>query len=349
MTDAELIRLERPTLLVTCPRGWERQARQELRRLLPGAQVDSLHIAGNIIATPAGELDEALATLAEETTFTLAHVTPVELRVPVGRGRESLRALVEAARLLPAPKPARSFRVACDRRGDHDFSAHEVELALADVFVAGGRPPVDLRHPEQVLSVEIFQDIAFLGMNPATRLLRKPLRRMRIWAPGERPISRAELKLREALERFALELPPDGRALDVGAAPGGWTRELARHVAQVVAVDPADLDPRVVALPGVTHLRVRIEDLDAVEMGRFDVLTNDMNLESLASAGIMVKLAPLLATGGLAVMTIKFSTRRRDRHVREAQAVLSAAYAEIRIATMPHNAKETTAVMHRRP
>ena len=49
--------------------------------------------------------------------------------------------------------------------------------------------------------MEIFQDIAFLGMNPATRLLRKPLRRMRIWAPGERPISRAELKLREALER----------------------------------------------------------------------------------------------------------------------------------------------------
>lgn len=348
MTDARPTRLEHPTLLVTCPRGWERQARQELRRLLPGADVQSLHIAGNIIATLAGDLDDALATLAGETTFTIAHVTPVEVRVAVAHGREGMEALTAAARMLAPPDPERSFRVACDRRGDHAFMARDVELALADVFVEGGRPPVDLRQPEQVLSVEIFQDVAFLGMNAPARLLRKELRRMRIWAPGERPVSRAELKLREAIAQFALELPPHGRALDLGAAPGGWTRELARHLAEVVAVDPADLDARVAALPGVTHLRARIEDLDAEALGCFDVLTNDMNLEPLASAGIMVKLAPLLAPGGLAVLTIKFSTRRRDRHVREAQEALAEAYEEIRIATMPHNAKETTAVMRRR-
>lgn len=350
MNDARPARLDRPILLATCPRGWERPARQELRRLLPGAEVRSLHIGGNLIAwlSPDHELEAALATLAQQTTYTIARVTPVQVRVRVSRGREALRTLSRAARMLPPPDPALSFRVACDRRGDHDFSARDVELALADLFVHDGRPPVDLRDPAQVLSVEIFQDVGFLGMNPAGHLLRKHLRRMRLWAPGERPINRAELKLREAIEEFALELPPRGRALDLGAAPGGWTRELMRHMAEVVAVDPADLDPRVAALPGVTHLRARIEELAPEELGRFDVLTNDMNLEPLASARMMVQFAPLLVPGGLAIMTIKFPTRRRERHVREAREVLVRAYDQMRVATMPHNAREITAVMRRR-
>ena len=41
-----------------------------------------------------------------------------------------------------------------------------------------------------------------------------------------------------------------------GAAPGGWTEFLARSKGlRVYAVDPAELHPDVLALPGVTHLR----------------------------------------------------------------------------------------------
>ena len=45
-----------------------------------------------------------------------------------------------------------------------------------------------------------------------------------------------------------------------GAAPGGWTGYLAGRVQRVIAVDPADLDPAVLALPNVTHLRMKSED-----------------------------------------------------------------------------------------
>ena len=44
-------------------------------------------------------------------------------------------------------------------------------------------------------------------------------------------------------------------AVDVGAAPGGWTRLLARACAPVYAIDPANLDPDVVALPNVVHIK----------------------------------------------------------------------------------------------
>ncbi len=348
MTGLKASRLDRPTLLVTCPRGWEREARRELRRVLPGAQVASLHIGGNIIAMCEGDVAAALAALRAAETYTLAHITPVQVRVQISRDRASLQTLRAAAGLLPAPDPELRFRVACERRGHHDFDSREVERAVAGAVIREGRPPVDLDHARQVLSVEIFQDLAFMGMNQAGELVIKPLRRMRCWAPGARPISRAELKLREALAEFGLEPPAAGRALDLGAAPGGWTRVLAQRMAEVVAVDPGKLDERVRALPNVVHVRARIEDLSVDALGQFDLLTNDMNLAPATSAELTVQVASLLASGAPAIMTVKFPTRRRSQHVREAETVLVTAYEDIRTATMPHNAHEATMVMRRR-
>jgi len=348
MTGVKASVLEKTTLLVTCSCGWEREARQELRRLLPGAQVESLHIGGNIIAVCESPVDEALATLRDAETYTLAHITPVQVRAQISGDRTSLDTLRGATRLLHAADPALSFRVACERRGNHDFGSREVERAVAGVVIHDGRPPVDLDHPRQVLSVEIFQNVAFLGMNRPGELLVKPLQRMRRWAPAERPISRAELKLREALAEFGIEPPATGRGLDLGAAPGGWTRVLAERMAQVVAVDPGELDERVLALPNVVHVRARVEELPADVLGHFDLVTNDMNLAPAVSAELMVRVAPLLAPGGVAIMTVKLPTRRRDRHVRQAAEVLSAAFEDIRAAPMPHNARERTMVMRRR-
>jgi hypothetical protein len=54
-----------------------------------------------------------------------------------------------------------------------------------------------------------------------------------------------------------------------------------------------------------------------------------------------------LVPDGLAIMTIKFVSRRRRQHVQEALGVLQEAYTDIRVRRMPHNARETTAVMRR--
>ncbi|MBD3292173.1 MAG: hypothetical protein GF393_04560 [Armatimonadia bacterium] len=115
-----------------------------------------------------------------------------------------------------------------------------------------------------------------------------------------------------------------------------------------MAVDPAELDERVTELENVTHLRCRTEELDPEQVGRFDVLTNDMNLDPPQSAQLMCEMAALLKPGALAVMTIKFVTRRRKRHIGEATNILSRCYEDVRVAHMPHNAKETTVLMRRK-
>jgi 23S rRNA (cytidine2498-2'-O)-methyltransferase len=67
------------------------------------------------------------------------------------------------------------------------------------------------------------------------------------------PPSRAYLKLWEACTRLGAWPLPGETCLDLGAAPGGWTWAIARLGARVVAVDKAELDARVAAMPGVTQ------------------------------------------------------------------------------------------------
>ncbi|RKK01828.1 hypothetical protein EBE87_02570 [Pseudoroseomonas wenyumeiae] len=67
----------------------------------------------------------------------------------------------------------------------------------------------------------------------------------------EGPPSRAYLKLWEALTRIGRWPGPGETVLDLGAAPGGWTWALAQLGCEVVAVDKAQMDPGVAALPNV--------------------------------------------------------------------------------------------------
>ncbi len=69
------------------------------------------------------------------------------------------------------------------------------------------------------------------------------------------PPNRAYLKLWEALTLFGTYPKPNETALDLGAAPGGWTQVMQRFGVKVTAVDKADLDPRIARLPRVTHLK----------------------------------------------------------------------------------------------
>lgn len=75
--------------------------------------------------------------------------------------------------------------------------------------------------------------------------------------------SRAAYKLRELDQRFRF-LNPDGRVLDLGAAPGGWTQVAVERVGRggrVVAADINDMD----AVTGATCLRLDIFEDHALD------------------------------------------------------------------------------------
>lgn len=342
-------RLVKTTFLVTCAAGWEQRAKEELRAPLHASRVRSLFLRGNLLLTCENDFESALGVLADLETECVGRIVPLQVKCDIGKGPEHLETLASASDVLPGPSPEATFKAECNRRGTHEWTSRDASIAVGSRVGERTGAPFDIENPEQIVSIEVFQDIAFLGAAWADEILRKEITRMRKYAPGMRPINRAELKLREIIERFDLELPKDGRALDIGAAPGGWSKVLAEHVAEVVAVDPAELDERVLCLPNVRHLALKSEALLTMDdLGAFDVVTNDMNVDPHESARILCDLAPLVKPGGLGIMTVKFVTRRRRELVQAALDVLQECYEAPRVGRVPHNAKETTVVARRR-
>jgi tRNA(Ser,Leu) C12 N-acetylase TAN1 len=339
------------TLLITTAAGLEAQARQELTRVLPGAKAQTLMLKGNIIAHADLPEEQALSLLREAETRLVARVTPVHTRVPVSADPSCAAGLARAAAAIGRLRPGQTFLVRCHRRGHHSWTARDIERGVAAMLEEATSAVGDYQAAtDWLVSIEVFQDVAYIGINRPANVLHRQLREQRKYPPGERPLNRAEWKLKEAFSACGLSLPPGARALDLGSAPGGWAKALAELGAQVTAVDPADLDPSVEALPSVQHLRMRAEALlDRHEvLGSFDLLTCDMNVDPEEAAALMCRLAGLVRPGAPAIMTVKYTTRHRRRHEQAARALLSAEYEEIRFRRMPHNAMETTAVMRRK-
>jgi tRNA(Ser,Leu) C12 N-acetylase TAN1 len=318
---------------------------------MPGAEAHPLLLKGSILLLTEADEADAVALLATADTHCVSRVTPVQRRVRVSPDPGCFPAVAEAAVAIGRVGAGQTFLVRCNRRGQHAWPSRELEraVALAIERATGGVGDYEAE-TDWVVRVEVYQDTAFVGVNRPADMLHKTLRRQRKYAPGQRPLNRAQWKMREALAAFDIDVGPEGRALDLGSAPGGWAAVLAEAAREVVAVDPAELDERIAALPNVRHLRCKAEELTARDdlVGSFDLMTCDMNVDPREAAASMCALAALLRPGAPAVMTVKYVTRRRRWHEREARRKLAEQFEHIRFRRLPHNRFETTAGMVRR-
>lgn len=222
--------------------------------------------------------------------------------------------------------------------GGHESLLHRVKDALAD----RGRTVRRARCP-QVLAICLGETRTIIGRSPSEHALSDwPGGRIRLAARSGQ-VSRAEFKIEEVLSLIPVEVR--GRALDLGAAPGGWTKILLqRGCEHVDAVDPGSLDPRVTGLAGVTvHRTTAGEFLRAAE-AEYDLIVNDMRMDPRLSIDVMVQAADHLAPGGSAIMTLKLTPNRAVERVDQAIESLSAAY-RVRFARqLQHNRNEVTIV-----
>ncbi len=100
---------------------------------------------------------------------------------------------------------------------------------------------------------------AWLGQTDIEFSSSWPLGIPRLRMPSEAP-SRSTLKLAEAIHVFIGDdderlFQPDMRAVDLGAAPGGWTWQLLHRGLYVTAIDNGDLRGELVDNAMVKHLR----------------------------------------------------------------------------------------------
>jgi len=331
--------------LVTVSAGFESEAGREIKELIPNVNIRSLFFKGNLLVECPQSVDLSATVRKAETKY-IGRVFPIEKVVKISKSKDSLMQIYEEILCLDKLREGETFVVRCRRRGNHDFTSQDVERELGARLEKSSRASVDLKNPLKVVTVQIFQDQAFIGVSRTDEIVTKEIKVFKKYKSGERPLTRAEHKIREAIRTFNLEIKPNFRVLDLGAAPGGWTKVLAGLAGIVVAVDPADLDPSVEALSNVVHLKCKAEEIPS-GIGDFDLIVNDMNLDPAESARIMVNLAKLLKKDSAALMTVKFMTRNRKKHISQALEILKAKYKGFKVKRLPHNRYETTIFMRK--
>jgi hypothetical protein len=119
------------------------------------------------------------------------------------------------------------------------------------------------------------------------------------------------------------------RAIDVGAAPGGWTAYLAGPdvgCSKVMAVDAASLAPAVLDFPSVCHVRSSLQDAlltgALVENAPYDLLVADLNADPRDCARWISPLFPLMKSGSSLVLTMKLPYATVDSEVINGQPII---------------------------
>ncbi len=91
-------------------------------------------------------------------------------------------------------------------------------------------------------------------------------------------VSRAWLKMEEALRWAELPIPPGARWAEIGSSPGGASQSLLQRGYHVLGVDPAAMHPAVLGHPRFSHIRRRSLQVSRREFRKIRWLAADMNV-----------------------------------------------------------------------
>ncbi len=198
----------------------------------------------------------------------------------------------------------------------------------------------DVKQPQIVLS--IFAKDKIYGAFDAKENLQSNYRAGAPHYAQNDEISRAEFKLYEAIERFNIKTSNIKTALDLGASPGGWTQALATMGLKVDAVDPANLDERVLKLTNIKHYKMSSQDYIKVAKNRYDLVVNDMKMFGDKSAHIVCNCANLLNKSAYLIMTIKLAKVDIYKQILNALRVLNTKFSIMSVKKLFHNRQEVT-------
>jgi len=165
-------------------------------------------------------------------------------------------------------------------------------------------------------------------------------------------VSRAYLKMEEALVWSGLPLAKGQRVVEIGCAPGGASQALLGHGVHVVGIDPAEVDPVVAAHPRFTHVQKRGSDVRRREFRGVTWLTADMNVAPQYTLDTVEAIVthPTVEIQGL-LLTLKLLDWELAEHIPEyLDRIRGWGYAYVRAKQLAHNRQEIcVAALLRKP
>ncbi|UUZ79252.1 methyltransferase domain-containing protein [Paenibacillus sp. P26] len=334
----------------TANRGFAQQAQEEIRRLFDTPVRFEWIAAGELFKFTVEECrEQVVRTISEQEPIFLRHMRPVDAEASFGNeGLDSIAEWVQ--RQLKEQAPAAGRRIAVQVRkteeGGPAVSPSELKQALDERLEKEWQAVPVVKDADEVLSLLIAASQIYMGRS-------RPEENLSDWSGGairfrreEGQISRAKFKLLEAEQAFGLDLSAYHAALDIGAAPGGWTSLLLERGLEVTAVDPAKLDAGLLRNPRLRYLQKNAADV-VFASGEFDLLVCDMSWSHRQMAKLVKSLVYALQPGGTAIITVKLMHKKAFQTIREVTQDLSPELSLQKAKQLFHNREELTLFLMR--
>ncbi|MBB6638353.1 SAM-dependent methyltransferase [Cohnella thailandensis] len=337
--------------IATANPGFAPFAMEELRRSFSGIGQSGLAPGETFkVSTGAMSAREWVELLKKKEPIFLRHVFPVDEEVPMSDSQEETAAALVRFASANADR-LEGTTVAVQVRKSQDsvfpFSSAEGRDAVAPTLRELGAEVV-ARDSKWILSVYAAKRSLYMGLShPEDNLSDWPGGAVR-FRREEGLISRAAFKLLEAEKAFKLPLQGFMNALDLGAAPGGWTSVLLERGVKVTAVDPAEMDESLLLHPHLRHLRKNAAEVKFAP-GTFDLLVCDMSWDPHHTCRIVSELAPALSAGASGIITLKLMYRKPMQTIQDLLQEYKKHFEIRQVKQLFHNREEVTIWVKRRP
>ncbi len=339
---------------LTCRTGAETAVKTEVARTEPAWRF-SFSRPGFVTYKLPADQSTTEKRLAEKS-WTFAHAHGISVGRVAGESLEALSQQVwehPGIRPLLESGGFADLHVWQLREPDEDATSTVVELPLCDAIQIAVRlaaPPESKLQSELQIAESPVEDEQSAAEDTAKRRNRRPAPRnsrvldIVVLAPGEwwigyhlamrkhdrwpggaipvvmpeRAVSRAYLKMQEALAWSDLPLVAEDECVEIGCAPGGASQALLERGLYVTGIDPAEVDEAVLAHPRFRHLKKRGRDVRKKEFEGVRWLAADMNIAPEATLEEIEAIVthPGIAIRGM-VLTLKFSTWKQAERVPE--------------------------------
>ena len=250
-----------------------------------------------------------------------------------------------------------------DVNSKHGYSGKDLEVLFGNRLEKDGFR-VSMEKPEVLIYAVLFNWRCYSGITRYASGKRELLNPIRHYNHSRSGISRAEMKIEEAFDRFGLKAAK-GIAIDLGAAPGGWSCFLAKRGFAVIAIDNAELDTKRISAAGISvkaysdntkpakgsimHYKMGFtEAYSKLKDAKIDLIADDMNISPTDSAKAVSMYAKLLKKNGICIMTVKSVTKNVHKHISSVEKEFKGKLEIERIAVLPSNRQELTLLCRKR-
>ena len=288
-----------------------------------------------------GNFAEFSELIKEKRLIFIRHIFPAEYIIPYTNIQEQFPDFI--SHMDKNKNFSVQLRTADDNKS---YKSSEIKQKISDYFKSEGFTE-NKRYPEQIISIFISNDFVYTGLSNAEDNLSIWSGGMRHYAIRNDTISRAGFKLMEAFESYPVVFNKDSVALDLGAAPGGWTKVLLDKGFKVVAVDPVQLSPILQANENVEYYNGRAHDYIKKSNKTFDLIVNDMSMNIMTSINFVLSLKHRLKDKGHIIITFKLTKHDRLNKINEGLKLLRNDFDIVFIKQLFHNRSEITVILQK--